>query len=678
MAVYQITGPDGGTYEVTAPDDAKEADVLAYAQQQFGAQQKPQETADQAGSRYRDVFNVGGARKAGASVSSGAQGGLAALQGPTLGFADEAAGIGGAFAGLTRGDTNIAQNYRNARDFARGAAGQAQKHRPVFTAATQFAASAPLMVMSGGAPAASAAPVSLGRSALTASKSAAIYGGISGAGNSEADTLGGVAGDSALGAGSSAVLAGASVPIARGMGSVGGTVMSAISDRVARNHAKEKAAEALLRDAEGRLFQSGAVNPLDQAASRLGKLGDDAALVDAGGQNSRQVLDVLASAPGRTKGAVERLIRARQAGRGGNLVEGAKGALGVAGTYTDDLANLAAQREIAAKPLYDKAFAEAPPIVIPKDILMRDSVKAAYAKAQKMAAEQGLSLPQYNPSAVQPIPPLTLKQADFLKRAMDDVLWNAKAPTSNVGKNELGLMRDTWGALVKSVDDQAGPTYAQARAAFAGPTKAMEAAELGRNLLKEDATIIPSMLKGLGDSEREALKIGTVQAVKDMAGTQAGQTKLLKMWANPGIRGRLQMVFGNDFRKFQAAVLAEEKKKAIESVGRGSQTAARKLAADDLDMSATQGGGIQAAADFARGGLPGMWQAALGVGQRMQTPERVRDEMGRILLSSGPEARNMLAELSAYLPAVNAARQAQAATAGRFVGLAAPSLVVTP
>jgi hypothetical protein len=32
MAKYRITGPDGGTYEITAPDDASESDVLAYAQ----------------------------------------------------------------------------------------------------------------------------------------------------------------------------------------------------------------------------------------------------------------------------------------------------------------------------------------------------------------------------------------------------------------------------------------------------------------------------------------------------------------------------------------------------------------------------------------------------------------------------------------------------------------------
>lgn len=37
MAKFRITGPDGSAYEITAPDDAKEDDVMSYAQQQFAS-----------------------------------------------------------------------------------------------------------------------------------------------------------------------------------------------------------------------------------------------------------------------------------------------------------------------------------------------------------------------------------------------------------------------------------------------------------------------------------------------------------------------------------------------------------------------------------------------------------------------------------------------------------------
>lgn len=39
MATYEVTSPDGQTYKVTAPDGASEADVLAYAKQQFATPQ---------------------------------------------------------------------------------------------------------------------------------------------------------------------------------------------------------------------------------------------------------------------------------------------------------------------------------------------------------------------------------------------------------------------------------------------------------------------------------------------------------------------------------------------------------------------------------------------------------------------------------------------------------------
>lgn len=41
MARYEITGPDGAKWEIKAPDDATEDAVMAYAQQQWVAQQKP-------------------------------------------------------------------------------------------------------------------------------------------------------------------------------------------------------------------------------------------------------------------------------------------------------------------------------------------------------------------------------------------------------------------------------------------------------------------------------------------------------------------------------------------------------------------------------------------------------------------------------------------------------------
>lgn len=58
MAKYRITGPDGGTYEITAPDDATQDQVLAYAQKNYQAPRQVADTAPSAPAQNADqVFN---------------------------------------------------------------------------------------------------------------------------------------------------------------------------------------------------------------------------------------------------------------------------------------------------------------------------------------------------------------------------------------------------------------------------------------------------------------------------------------------------------------------------------------------------------------------------------------------------------------------------------------------
>jgi hypothetical protein len=73
VAKYRITGPDGGTYEVTAPDNASEADVLAYAQKNYQAKPKlePLKADPTQGMSGVDKFRAG-VGKAFADVGRGA------------------------------------------------------------------------------------------------------------------------------------------------------------------------------------------------------------------------------------------------------------------------------------------------------------------------------------------------------------------------------------------------------------------------------------------------------------------------------------------------------------------------------------------------------------------------------------------------------------------------------
>lgn len=634
----------------------------------------PAETAQQAGDRYRNVFG-GGARAKGKQLSSGAQGLISALQGPTFGFADELAGAGAAFAGLTRGDLDVTGNYRDARDMARGATQAAAEQNPILATATQVAASVPATAFST-VPKAVSAPVTMTSRMIGAAKPAAAVGAATGAGQSEADSAQGLARDIGLGAASSAVLAGMTQPVLMGMGSAGWSGISLLNKNLTNNYAKQKVAEALIRDARGAAAQASPTGGVTQAAARIGKLGDDAMVVDAAGQNTRALLDVLATAPGRTKDAAERAIRERMAGRGARIGAAAERSLGTQGrAYVESIDAFDQARRTAAAPLYQQLDNAA--VQVDDDLAAFLSRSSDFHKeAETMARLNGQAVTDL--AALKRGDAVPLSTLDTLKNTLWDAADSLKARGETKKARALDELRTSLVAKLDDIGpkDQAGKSiYRAARDAWGGPSSSIRAAEMGRTILREDAGSIAQLTGGMSAAEREAFRIGATQAVKEKAGTQSGQTQLLKMWANPGVREKLQAVFGREFRQFASAIAAEERKKGLESVGRGSQTAARQFGADDLDVSAVMDAG-QAAAGALRGNPGGTWQWMIDQSRRIQTPEPVRDEMGRILMQRGPLARNVLEDLAQYAEEVGAKRARDARTAGAFLGLQAPGFVI--
>src|SRR5687768_6523674 len=76
MAKYRITGPDGATYEVTAPDTATEAEVLSFAQKNYqgGSATEPKKSGGLVQAAKDTVGGlVRGAGSIGATVVDGAR-----------------------------------------------------------------------------------------------------------------------------------------------------------------------------------------------------------------------------------------------------------------------------------------------------------------------------------------------------------------------------------------------------------------------------------------------------------------------------------------------------------------------------------------------------------------------------------------------------------------------------
>jgi hypothetical protein len=621
--------------------------------------------------------NVGKMSDAGLRVVSGAKGnesfqagrdsslrGLySVLQGPTFGFADE---IGGAVGGGLKtlfGSGSLKDNYTNVRDFMRGAAKQTEEEDPLFTQATRMVAGLPTMFL----PGMQAAPVAgMARNALQAGKIGAITGGLSGLGNSEAENLTGAAMDTAKGAALGGALGAGSVPVARGMGNVADVVGSRLSDSVAGRYAREKVAESLLRDARGTVAQASPDAAIGQAAAKLQKLGPEARLVDAGGQNMRQLLDTITTLPGQTKNAAEAAILSRQAGRADRLRGAAEAGLNPSGIRLQDtIDDLIARRSEAAGPLYENLYKTG--------VFVNDELKGLIDAANKLGAGskgQQIATANRQPYGIGPETKWApMRQLDYLKQGLDDIIEankNEFGKLNKVGASVQNLKQD----LVSLLDQQTKGAYKQAREAFAGPSQLLDAAKEGRRIWSQDDTGITKALQSMTQGEQEAFKIGAAEALRQKLGNQGGQTEVLKMWRDKTTREKLQAVFGDErsFRQFASAAAGEARMRGLESVGRGSQTAARQFGAGDLDIPAVTDA-VQSITAAGNGSLPGFLSGASSLWNKVKTPEPVRNKMGEMLLSQGGSGQATIQDIEQALRKVATSRSRNAGLLGFESGL---------
>lgn len=563
MAKYTVTAPDGQRYNITAPDGASEAEVMAYAQQQFSASKaNMQKEAAAVGDKYRQVFEPSTASKV-------ARGALMQAQaiGEGLNFLPLMA-----TEGLYRGANAVRGLFDLAPVQTPMQAIDAQKQR--LGTAPQSPTERILVALGQGAGAGGGTAATLGAAANSANSltARALLGDLA-----ERPGLQAVSGATGSASAQAAKEAGAPVPVQVVAGIAGGLAPGVIAStgNMARQQATQSRAKPIL---ESRIRAAG---------KSPSQLADDMLPGQVPGETSKPLSDLTGAVVRRSPEAAakaEALTEARKAARSGELVKRIESDIAGTDMTTQQADDLLVQMEQEAKPLYDAAFENAPQIVIPKELLSRDSVKAAYVKAQALAKEKGISLPDMRPNAVQPIPPLTLRQADFLKRAMDDVLFRAKSPLEGTGKSMAGAMTDTRMELVRAIDDQAGPVYAAARAKFAGPAEAREALELGSTgkMTAEEITRYLANPK-LSEFERQAFRIGQANAAKQRIASASDVRESANLFASPDRQQALgQLSTANP--PYLPELIRQQRQQAKFEQGLmgGSQTQPRRAADEGL------------------------------------------------------------------------------------------------
>ena len=643
------------------------------------------------------------ARASGAELPSPAQGFVTAMQGPLFGFLDEMTGaVQGVKSVATGGE--FAPAYREWRDLIRGMEEQYRKDYPMTAAIAPLMASSPVfvggpqVVLKPGAPGAS----NLMRNMAGAAATAAGYGSLSAAGESESSGRN-LLSDILTGGASSGATAGASVPVInvlsgivgragralppQASGAIAGAVPSAMrpAGMSRDDYATRKVAEQLIRDQP----QVSINRPMDRLLAWQRYLGPQGRIVDVGGQQTRRTLDVLATLPGKTPEMASLASIQRQAGRGAAIMRDAEKALGTKGAkYLQTVDELEAQAKAAAAPFYDQVLN----VSIPVQGSLRDVLQKAnkyLGGADEYAASLGITgrglrealvgtpvigvSGQSVRTAVAP-----LSRFDALKQYLYDVEQGYLREGS---KNQARVITDIRRQLTDELDklspkDEAGRSiYKMARDAYAGPSQLKNAAELGRMAFAPDKDFaIREAIADMSESEIMAMRVGLMQAIREKAGDQSGQTWLMNNWKNPSTREKIQLAFGKDAGRFISSLAKQAKLKLMEgSVGGGAQTATRLANADDLGIEAVREAAAGAVA-AKTGDVAGAMTWIQKLVKQTDLPEPIRNEMGRILLLKGDAARAKLIEMSGLLDLIARQQAKQASAAGAFVGRQNPWL----
>lgn len=627
---------------------------------------------------------------------------VSALQGPTMGFLDELAGAGGAAVGALANLTplgdgkSIPENYRETRDTVRQMSDQYIKDNPVSGHAERIVASLPALAK---IPFQAVAEGALPR-LYAASKAGAGFGAVSGAGESESDSVRGDVGNAAKSATIGAIagpvlgeVVNAAAPLVSRMGQKAADMFGfgdGQGGQPAKDWALRKIADAMAKD------QQGIENPIAKAAPRMAALGEDATIADSAGQNTRQLLDTLATLPGQAKNKAENLIRSRQAARSGRLFDAAEEGLSPTGARLNEtLDALDAARKEASGPLYEQVNSAQVTSTPELDAIL-ERASGAFGRAKEIAKVGGTKFELAPPAAAEevkapdlgqllgqktaaaaPTAPrvVPLQQMDTLKRALYDAEQGHINPETGrlneVGRQYKILRRELMEALDNAtVDPKTGQSfYKAARDAYAGPTELRNAARLGNDSIRNDAWKVKETMDGMSASELEAFKIGAFEALRKKAGTEAGATSILKMWKEPATSEKLKELFGNEsaFRLFSAKVAAQERLKRLDFVGRGSNTGAREAGMGDMDA-----GMVREAGYLARGATGGnisnAISAAANLYSRIKTPENVRNHMADILLSKGDEASGNINSLLTIRDKIARDKAAKARRAAALVG----------
>lgn len=572
MARYRLQGPDGSSYEMTAPDDATQEQV-------FAAFQK-------ATSQKRDISKLESA-------------GRGAIQGATFGFGDEIyGGVAGAYDALTS-DKTFSDAYAERAESARAANKEAQEANPWSYGIGEVAGG---IAIPGGAAAAglrgaTRAGATLGQRVAQGSRVGAGYGAAYGVGNADpgqdasaGEALGARAIGGAVGAAAGSVVGAAAVPAIEAASAVGRGLTAPLRAYMdPRGTAASKVLEALNRDQkdEGRLATR-VYNALQADA--------DVMIADAGGKSTQRLMR---SAQNQQNPRTERFNlaldqRQRQQSqkierglwRGTNLDER---------DLYDTTENLVARMDEIGRsviqPTLERDVAITPRL---QAVLERPRMRGLIEQVDNALRNEGAQPGrQTRMQALHRIKVEIDNQIDAAQRAVATGLDR----TARTDARELTILRRH---LLNAIDN---PEYKAALQQYAEPARLNRAAERGADeFLTAPWQEVRNTLGQMSAAERALYRKGAVTALMEKIGSGGIlNDKTRGPLGNDNMMSRVRVLFDDQrqFREFQKLLVVMARQSKTRAAAQGNSTTAQQLS-DGADAGQTAEA-LRAASNVATG-----------------------------------------------------------------------------
>jgi hypothetical protein len=348
---------------------------------------------------------------------------------------------------------------------------------------------------------------------------------------------------------------------------------------------------------------------------------------DVGGENVRGLVERIAQTPGAGRTQVVPALTERQRGQMARISTDLRSLTGARQTATQAISETMEQRAQDAKPLYDIAFdfnARAKPEIVKawnevtstgwgRSILMRPDFR------RTLQTEYGISDPTNAPLMV---------VIDAWKKAADDMIGKAIKSGEGNQARVLSGMRD-W---ILSVVDEHNPAYPQARGAWSGPSRYLDAIDEGRNIFKTNigSDEVASGVAAMKPADREGYVIGAVSAILGKMGNDpakfADMTKYLR---SPEMRKKVAALMPDEKARhqWQQRLDFEVSSSELTRQGLGGSPTARRQA-EQADQDGIVGDLVM---DVFRGRPPvGLMEKAVGLVSR-KTRDTLRSRSDDIL-----------------------------------------------